>query len=165
MTITWIIIIVIIGSIILYLIRKQLKNYYVMEIKIVRDTFTDKTTIGKMYIDGTFFCDTLEDKVRDKKIQGQTAIPKGTYDTIIDYSNRFKKNMPHILDVPNFEGIRIHSGNTAENTDGCILLGQRSGKDFVGNSKNTFNAFMKLITDFQLKTKMDGKIKTTIENK
>lgn len=132
-----------------------------MKIKIVRDTFTDKSTIGKLYIDGKYFCDTLEDKVREKKEKGITAIPKGVYDTVLNYSNRFKKIMPQLLNVPNFEGIRIHNGNTAENTDGCILLGKRQGKDFVGNSKKAYSSFMEIVNLFY-KQNPNGKIETEI---
>lgn len=137
------------------------KNKYTMNIKIVRKIFTDKSTIGEMYIDGKFFCYTLEDKVRDSKIAHVTAIPYGAYDTIIDYSQRFKENMPHLLNVQNFDGIRIHNGNTDADTEGCILLGTTKGKDFVGNSKVAFNNFMKLISIF--KSKMPtGEIVTEI---
>jgi hypothetical protein len=90
-------------------------------------------------------CDTLEDKVRIPfiKITGQTAIPAGTYKMILDYSYRFNKIMPHILDVPYFEGIRIHSGNTSEDTEGCILLGFNKEKGKVLNSKEALNSFKK----------------------
>ncbi len=76
------------------------------------------------------------------KVLGKTAIPIGTYKLIIDASTRFKQDMPHILDVPNFTGVRIHSGNTSADTDGCILLGTTwAGKDFIGNSKIAYKKF------------------------
>ena len=81
-------------------------------------------TIGKLYVDGQYFCDTLEDAVRDVKIAGKTAIPAGTYKVITSFSNRFCKIMPEILGVPNFTGVRIHSGNTAADTAGCVLVGE-----------------------------------------
>jgi len=82
-------------------------------------------TIGKLFVDNVFEAFTLEDPVRADgvKVQDRTAIPPGAYDVVIDYSNRFKRLMPHILEVPMFSGIRIHSGNTAEDTSGCILVG------------------------------------------
>jgi hypothetical protein len=94
-----------------------------MNVQVIRETFTSNSTIGKMYIGGRFFCYTLEDVDRDKnkdgdlndigeqKVYGQTAIPKGKYDVIINMSNRFKVLMPLIQNVPGFEGIRIHNGN------------------------------------------------------
>lgn len=113
-----------------------------MKIVVVRDTFTENSTIGKMLIDGAFFCYTLEDTIRDKKIDGETAIPYGTYKVIVNMSNRFKRLMPLLLNVPNFEGVRIHNGNTKEHTHGCILVGATKSKDFIGDSKVTFNKLM-----------------------
>lgn len=113
-----------------------------MKIDVKRFEFGDKYTIGKMSIDGIFFCYTLEDKVRDKKVDGNTAIPEGTYNVIIDKSIRFGKDMPHIMNVPGFEGVRIHSGNTDLDTEGCILIGLDWVKgDFISRSKEAFNAF------------------------
>lgn len=113
-----------------------------MKITVLRKDFTLKSTIGSMYIDDQFFSYTLEDCVREgAKVPGQTAIPYGTYKVIIDYSNRFGKDMPHILNVPNFEGIRIHSGNTDKDVEGCLALGFTKSIDFIGNSKLAFTAF------------------------
>jgi hypothetical protein len=108
-----------------------------MLIEVKRFEFKDTHTIGKMYVDGIYECYTLEDAVRNgTKVIGKTAIPIGTYKLIIDASTRFKQDMPHILDVPDFTGVRIHAGNTSADTDGCILLGSTwAGKDFIGNSK------------------------------
>ena len=91
-------------------------------------------TIGKLYIDGLYFCDTLEDTVREKKIAGKTAIPEGTYQVIVNRSPKFKRDLPLLLDVPNFEGIRIHRGNTVKDTSGCILVGENKVKGKVINS-------------------------------
>ena len=74
---------------------------------------TQNSTIGELYVDGKFECYTLEDVERKEKIYAKTAIPKGTYQVIINMSNRFKKLMPLLLNVPNFEGVRIHTGNYA----------------------------------------------------
>ena len=114
-----------------------------MLIKVKRFEFKDTHTIGKMYVDGIYECYTLEDAVRNgTKIIGKTAIPIGTYKLIIDASTRFKQDMPHILDVPDFTGVRIHAGNTSADTDGCILLGSTwAGKDFIGNSKIAYKKF------------------------
>lgn len=102
-------------------------------------------TIGKLYIDGEYFCDTLEDVVRPEKIKNETAIPAGTYDVILNMSNRFKKILPLLLRVPNYEGVRIHSGNTKEDTSGCILVGENKVKGQVINSKQKMNELMKLL--------------------
>ena len=114
-----------------------------MLIEVKRFEFKDTHTVGKMYVDGIYECYTLEDAVRNgTKVLGKTAIPIGTYKLIIDASVRFKQDMPHILDVPDFTGVRIHSGNTSADTDGCILLGSTwAGKDFIGNSKIAYKKF------------------------
>ena len=111
-----------------------------MELLLKRKWFTDKSTIGELSVNGAFECYTLEDKVRTVKIAGGTAIPAGRYEVAVNFSNRFQKLMPLLLNVPNFEGIRIHSGNTQDDTDGCILVGKTRDTDFVGNSRSTFAA-------------------------
>ena len=125
-----------------------------MKIVVVRDTFTENSTIGKMLIDGAFFCYTLEDTIRDVKIAGETAIPYGSYKVIVNMSNRFKRLMPLLIDVKGFEGVRIHNGNTKEHTHGCILVGATKSKDFIGDSKVTFNKLM---------TKLNGVKDITLE--
>lgn len=114
-----------------------------MKITLKRYEFKDTYTVGHLYIDDVYFCYTLEDKVREgEKVNGQTAIPVGTYNVIIDVSTRFGKQLPHVLNVPNFTGVRIHTGNTSKDTEGCILLGKTyDGKDFIGNSKAAFDVF------------------------
>ena len=114
-----------------------------MKLKLERFEYGSTFTIGRFYIDGVYHCFSLEDVVRKgAKVNGQTAIPTGTYNVIIDVSTRFGKQLPHILDVPNFTGVRIHTGNTSKDTEGCILLGQTWTKgDFIGNSKLAFDSF------------------------
>ena len=119
-----------------------------MKLSVIRDTFTDQTTIGKLYVNDQYECNTLEDIVRKgAKVFGKTAIPEGTYDLVIDYSNHFQREMPHILNVPGFEGIRIHSGNNADDTEGCILLGLTRKTDWVGQSRTAFEAFFDKLED------------------
>lgn len=114
-----------------------------MIVKVIRNFKGSEYTIGKLYIDDNYFCDTLEDTVRTgAKIPGKTAIPAGTYKVKKTMSPRFKTILPEILNVPNFTGVRIHSGNTAKDTDGCILLGLNKSKGAVLNSKNAMAFFM-----------------------
>lgn len=111
----------------------------------VRRTFKGPDyTIGKLYIDGHYLCDTLEDTVRPAgtKIAGKTAIPAGTYKVKKTMSPRFKKILPEILNVPGFTGVRIHSGNTAADTDGCLLLGLNKTKGAILDSQTTMAFFM-----------------------
>tara|TARA_R110000787_G_C13056662_1_gene407239 strand:+ start:55 stop:480 length:426 start_codon:yes stop_codon:yes gene_type:complete len=88
------------------------------------NTKGDRNIIGDLFIDGVFFCHTLEDEKRadNVKVYGKTAIPAMTYKVKVTYSPRFKRNMPLLLDVPMFKGIRIHGGNDSTNTLGCILV-------------------------------------------
>jgi hypothetical protein len=114
-----------------------------MELKVIRKEFTDSSTIGEMWIDNTFFCYTLEDVKREVKIYGETCIPYGRYKVIVNMSNRFKVMMPLLLDVPQFEGIRIHKGNKAIDTHGCILVGLDKTKDAISLSKIAYEKLMK----------------------
>jgi hypothetical protein len=110
-----------------------------MELQIKRTDFSEESTIGELSVNGVFECYTLEDKVRPVKIAGKTAIPSGRYEVIINFSQRFQKQLPLLLNVPNYEGVRIHSGNTAANTEGCILVGETKTDNFVGESRWAFN--------------------------
>jgi len=118
-----------------------------MKLLLIREVFTNESTIGVLNVDGKFECYTLEDRVRPVKVPKKTAIPLGTYKVIVDHSKRFNRDMPHVLDVPNFQGIRIHSGNTAADTEGCILVGQVKGKNHIGGSRLAFKPLFKKIRD------------------
>jgi hypothetical protein len=103
-------------------------------------------TTGSLFIDGAYFCDTLEDTDRGLnqttpleeilriKAPGKTAVPCGTYKVIINHSPRFGRELPRLMDVAGFEGILIHRGNTSEDTEGCILVGENRVKGKVINS-------------------------------
>ena len=106
-----------------------------MELKLDRIFKNDTYTIGKLSINGQHFCDTIEDIVRDEKIKHITAIPAGRYEVVITLSNRFKVYLPLLKDVPGFDGIRIHSGNTEKDSSGCIILGENKVKGKVINSR------------------------------
>lgn len=103
-------------------------------------------TIGKLYIDGVYFCDTLEDPNRDQnkngvfdnneiKVFGDTCIPVGTYNIVLTLSPKFKRILPRLENVNNFAGVLIHAGNTKKDTEGCILVGINSEIGKVTNSK------------------------------
>ena len=126
-------------------------------LKLLRDTYTDKTTIGKLYLNDVFICDTLEDVCRDlnkdgdlddkgeTKVYGETAIPSGTYKMIINMSPRFKKLLPRLIDVKGYDGVLIHMGNFAKDTHGCILVGTRGVNVLQGGT--SMKALAKLMTE------------------
>lgn len=155
-----------------------------MKILVERRWKKETYTIGKLYIDGVFFSNTLEDKDRGltstmslgdiKKIKqkGVTAIPTGTYNVRMDivspkYSNKewFLKNcngsrMPRLINVPGFEGILIHPGNTASDTDGCLLVGKN---DTVGMVTKSKDYFLQLYNKMYMAYRKGEKIEITIE--
>ncbi|MCF0190178.1 MAG: hypothetical protein HUJ96_02830 [Marinilabiliaceae bacterium] len=110
-----------------------------MELTVKRTSKKATYTIGRMYVNGQYFCDTLEDRVRNlnseaDKVPGDTAIPEDKYNVTVTYSPKFKRYLPLIEDVPYFTGIRIHRGNTDKDTAGCILVGENTVKGKVINS-------------------------------
>jgi len=121
-----------------------------VNLRLLRRWFTLDSTIGELTIDGEDECFILEDTVRDgPKIPGRTAIPEGTYRVIITHSPRFRRKLPLLLDVPRYEGIRIHPGNTSSDTEGCLLPGQTRGVDWVGRSRIAFDALFAKLKDAQ----------------
>jgi hypothetical protein len=112
-----------------------------MELRLSRRWSTEESTIGELSIDGdaAFRCFILEDVVRPAKVHGKTAIPAGRYQIVITKSPRFGRLLPLLLDVPNYSGIRIHPGNKAGDTEGCLLPGDTRGPNFVGSSRAAFN--------------------------
>ncbi len=130
-----------------------------MTLKLVRKYRKETYTIGKLYVDGVYFCDTIEDKDRGlddamglaeimiKKRYGETAIPYGTYKVEITYSPKYKKLMPEIKNVKGFSGIRIHSGNTAKDTLGCLIIGRNTQVGMVTESRKTYNKLFALMKD------------------
>ena len=131
--------------------------HYVVEEKpadfvLHRKTFTDKSTIGEIFLNNVFQCYSLEDTIRHgAKIPGETAIPSGRYEIVINFSARFNKLMPLLLEVPEFTAIRIHPGNTDTDTQGCILVGETALTDFVGYSQNAFNDLFPKIEELMKK--------------
>lgn len=137
-----------------------------MNLELRRMVFTADSTQGELYINGVFECYTLEDRFRPGdifkvKIEHQTAIPTGVYSVIIDFSQRFGRLMPHVLDVPAFVGIRFHNGHDKENTDGCPLLGDLVGENWVGDKLPKPNRAFDRFFD-KLKTALDSGEKCVI---
>jgi hypothetical protein len=118
----------------------------VNELLLSRRWYSNRSTIGAVSL-GDFCCFTLEDRVRPLgvKVQDATAIPAGRYRVVVNFSQRFQRRMPLLLDVPMFTGIRIHSGNTAADTRGCILVGEWRAPDWVGESRHAFLRLFPLI--------------------
>ena len=106
-----------------------------MKIKDDRIYKGESYTIGNMYLNGEYFCDTLEDAIRPVKIPNETAIPAGIYKVEVTYSPRFKRNLPLLVDVPNYTGIRIHNGSNKDHTSGCILVGFNTSKGILSDSR------------------------------
>ncbi len=116
-----------------------------MNIILVRNIYTLTSTIGDLLIDHHIFCHTLEDIVRQKsakKIYGKTAIRSGLYRVVLSMSTRFKRITPEILDVPDFIGVRMHGGNTADDTDGCVLV----AKNIISKEK-VYGTMERQLTD------------------
>lgn len=121
-----------------------------MDCRLDRFWLAPLATIGALLIDGVFECFVLEDQVRAPfvKVPGQTAIPAGRYRLSITPSQRFKEDLPLLADVPGFEGIRIHAGNTPDDTEGCLVVGQvltglAPGPSFtIGNSRRALNGLL-----------------------
>ncbi|WP_314815355.1 DUF5675 family protein [Hoylesella nanceiensis] len=142
-----------------------------MEIQVNRIARKDGYTIGRMSLNGVYFCDTLEDtdrglnstmsvgEILSKKRKGITAIPTGKYDVILSFSPRFKRVLPLLLSVKGYEGVRIHAGNTAEDTEGCLLVGENKIKGQVLNSRATLEKLMSVLLDCE---KRKEKISITI---
>lgn len=112
-------------------------------------------TVGRLYVDGKFFCNTLEDTVRDlnreRKIPGKTAIPYGEYKVVFNWSPKFGRNLPRLLNVPAFDGILIHPGNTADDSSGCILVGKNTEIGRLTESRYTSDRLNVLVEDAQRK--------------
>lgn len=117
-----------------------------MRLTLARFQFNQNETFGRLLVDGMPYCYTLEDATREVvgqsvaqwKVPGRTAIPIGTYQVTIDWSTRFRCLMPHILNVPGFDGIRVHPGNTWHDTEGCPLVGRNSAAGAIYGAWEVF---------------------------
>lgn len=134
-----------------------------MKLLLKRKYKAEAYTIGDLYIDGRFFCHTIEDKVRPlparcpdtpsgrtcrckEKVYARTAIPAGTYKVSMRHSPRFKRVLPYLHDVPHFLGILIHSGNTEADSAGCIIVGKNTAKGKVTESRKTSDELNRILS-------------------
>jgi len=128
-----------------------------MYLQLVRESFTNNSTEGKLFVNGEFECYTLEDKDRfleegNEKVYGESAIPRGKYTITLTHSNRFNKLLPLLHNVEGFTGVRMHSGNKPEDTEGCILVGSVNSSetdDWIGSSKVAMRGLMGKLIDAQ----------------
>lgn len=130
-----------------------------MQLLIERNEFNINSTQGKLYVNGVYLADTLEPtdrglnsgmtetQIADIKINGKTAIPEGNYPVTLKYSPRFNRVLPTIEDVKCFEGVRIHAGNSYQDTAGCVLLGERLQKDIIANSRKMVDRIQQMIVN------------------
>ena len=142
-----------------------------MRLTLIRIANKPTYCIGKLYIDGEYFCDTLEDvdrglddsmdesEILKLKVKGQTAIPTGIYQVLLTYSPKYKRIMPLVNNVKGYSGIRIHSGNTHNDTEGCLLVGKNKEVGKVLESRATYNALFKRLNQ------TNGKIIIKIQRK
>lgn len=130
-----------------------------MELNVKRIARKDGYTIGRLFINNEYFCDTLEDTDRGlkdtmqvneilaKKVKAETAIPTGKYDVILTFSPRFKRVLPLLLNVPGYQYIRVHNGNRPDSTEGCLLVGENKVKGQVLNSRATLEKLMSVLLE------------------
>ena len=146
----------------------------IMRLTLVRIANRPTYCIGKLYIDGKWFCDTIEDtdrglcdemsekEILKRKVKGETAIPTGIYQVLITYSPKYKKQMPLINNVKGYSGIRIHSGNTSKDTEGCLIVGKNKEVGKVLESRITYNALFKKLIQTNSKIIIDIQRKYTL---
>lgn len=145
-----------------------------MRLTLMRIANRPNYCIGKLYIDGNYYCDVIEDTDRGlddkmseqeilaKKVKGETAIPSGTYSVQITYSPKYKKNMPLLLNVKGYSGIRIHSGNSSKDTEGCLIVGKNKEVGKVLESRKTYNALFKILSSTKERIIIDIRRKYTV---
>lgn len=145
-----------------------------MRLTLIRIANRPTYCIGKLYIDGVYFCDVIEDvdrglkdemteeEILKKKVKGETAIPTGIYPVTITYSPKYKKNMPLISNVKGYSGIRIHSGNTSKDTEGCLIVGKNKEVGKVLESRKMYNALFKQLVSTKERIIIDIMRKYTV---
>lgn len=116
-----------------------------MRLRLLREPSRNGATLGALFVDGVFHCWTLEDVVRDVKVPGETAIPFGRYPVVLTHSPRFNCVLPEVRNVPGFVGVRIHAGNRASDSSGCILVGLDRGDAWIGRSQMALSGLMRKV--------------------
>ena len=145
-----------------------------MRLTLIRIANRPTYCIGKLYIDGKWFCDVIEDTDRGlsdemaeeeiikKKVKGETAIPTGIYSVYLTYSPKYKKKMPLIDNVKGYSGIRIHSGNTSKDTEGCLIVGKNKEVGKVLESRKTYDTLYRRMVKANSKIIIDIQRKYTV---
>lgn len=145
-----------------------------MRITLIRIANKPTYCIGKLYVDGKYFCDTIEDtdrglsdemdekEILKKKVKGETAIPTGIYHVYLTYSPKYKKQMPLIDNIKGYSGIRIHSGNTSKDTEGCLIVGKNTKVGMVTESRKMYNALFRMLVATDSKIIIDIQRKYTV---
>lgn len=145
-----------------------------MRLTLIRIANRPTYCIGKLYIDGKWFCDVIEDvdrglddsmaeeEIIKKKVKGETAIPTGIYPVYLTYSPKYKKQMPLIDNVKGYSGIRIHSGNTSKDTEGCLIVGKNKEVGKVLESRKTYDALYRRMVQTNSKIIIDIQRKYTV---
>lgn len=116
-----------------------------MTLRLIREPSLNARTHGLLLVDDRWFCWTLEDEIRAVKVPDHTAIPPGLYQVVMSKSTRFGVDLPEVLHVPGFTGIRIHAGNGINDTSGCILPGMRRNATGVLDSRMALEGLMTLL--------------------
>jgi len=132
-----------------------------MNLRLIREPSVLGTTLGVLFVDGRFRCFSLEDEIADVKVPGRTCIPEGRYEVRLTWSPKFQKVLPELVNVPGFTGIRIHAGNTAKDTAGCVLLGVKRAGVSIEQSRV---AVEQLQADMELEKAAGRPIWIAIEN-
>lgn len=145
-----------------------------MRLTLIRIANRPTYCIGKLYIDGVYYCDVIEDtdrglddkmteeEILKKKVKGETAIPTGIYHVYLTYSPKYKKQMPLIDGVKGYSGIRIHSGNTSKDTEGCLIVGKNTKVGMVTESRKMYNALFKQLVSTKERIIIDIMRKYTV---
>ena len=145
-----------------------------MRLTLIRKWNKKDYCIGDLYIDGVWFCNVLEDtdrglkdemtekEILKLKVKGETAIPTGIYHVYLTYSPKYKKQMPLIDGVKGYSGIRIHSGNTSKDTEGCLIVGKNKEVGKVLESRKTYNALFKQLVSTKERIIIDIMRKYTV---